>query len=300
MRIAITGSNGFIGRSLANYLAETEHHLYCLSRQRRELGRARSIPITFPSSQTEDVIREIQPDVLIHAAGCSSVPGSVSDPAADFAAGPPVVFQLLNACRLHSPKTKFIFLSSAAVYGNPTHLPINENHPIEPISPYGFHKYQSELIVQEFARLYGLSSASARIFSAYGAGLRRQLLWDVCQKACNHAEIPLLGSGTEARDFIHVKDICRALEYLWNEDDLLGQPINVCSGSMTPIAALASLIASKFDHQPSIIFTGNALPGAPRAWQGDNEWLFNRGFQCSVSLDSGVDEYVRWYLTERA
>lgn len=299
MRIAITGASGFIGKALLNYLAETEHELFCMTRQPAELVQVRSFPIRFPSQQTEQLIQEIHPDVLIHAAGRSSVPASVEDPAADFHSGPPVVFQLLNACRLHSPGTVFLFLSSAAVYGNPKQLPIMEHHDTRPISPYGFHKFQSELVVREFASIYGIACASARIFSAYGAGLRRQILWDVCQKAWDHDEIPLLGSGSEARDFIHVLDVCRALELIWNDGDLQGQAINICSGIVTPIAEIASLIASKFPHSPNISFTGNQLPGAPTRWQGDNEWLRSHGYQCSVSLDTGVDEYVKWYIHKK-
>jgi UDP-glucose 4-epimerase len=76
----------------------------------------------------------------------------------------------------------FLLLSSAAVYGNPQTLPVGEDQPVAPLSPYGFHKRQAELLVEEFARIYGLKGAVARIFSAYGPGLRRQVIWDICDR----------------------------------------------------------------------------------------------------------------------
>lgn len=287
MKIAITGAGGFIGSALRAYHQSLGHEVHAISRSL----------ITEPGCY--GFFQALQPDILIHAAGRSSVPDSVNDPAADFKSGPPVVFQLLDTLRQHSPKTTFIFLSSAALYGNPARLPIREDDKISPISPYGFHKYQSELIVEEFAKLYNMSTASARIFSAYGAGIRKQLLWDICCKAASNEEIPLLGTGNEARDFIHVQDICRALQVVWEQQsNLTGQPINVCSGNFTFISEIASMIALCFPHKPKIRFTGSSLPGAPARWQGDCTWLRERGFQSTVSLEDGVSQYVQWFKSQ--
>lgn len=295
MRIAITGAAGFIGTALRRYLHAQGHEVHALSRS----------PLNDPSSvchtvdllcqEINSLMKHLQPDVLIHAAGQSSVPDSVVDPGTDFRSGPPVVFQLLDALRCHCPDSVFIFLSSAALYGNPTRLPIREADAVNPISPYGYHKYQAELIVEEFAKLFKMKTASLRVFSAYGSGMKKQLLWDVCRKAVSSAEIPLLGTGREARDFIHIDDICQSIELVWQDKDLFGQPINICSGDLTSIADIASMIASHFPHKPAIRFTGAAHPGAPTCWQGDSSWLRKRGFAASVSLDDGVREYVEWF-----
>jgi UDP-glucose 4-epimerase len=297
MKIAITGAGGFIGSALRAYHQSLGHEVHAISRTLINEPGCYGHCVNLHSEKTYDFFKDLQPDILIHAAGRSSVPDSVNDPAADFQSGPPVVFQLLDALRRHSPKSIFIFLSSAAIYGNPTRLPIGENDKANPISPYGFHKYQSELIVEEFAKLYNLKTVSARIFSAYGAGMKKQLLWDICRKAVDKDEIPLLGTGNEARDFIHVQDICRALQVVWEESDLTGQPINICSGTLTSISAIASMVATCFPQKPSIKFTGSSLPGAPVRWQGDCAWLEQRGFQSNVSLEAGVGQYVNWFLS---
>jgi UDP-glucose 4-epimerase len=299
MKIAITGARGFIGSELRAYHQSLGHEVHAISRTLINEPGCYGHCINLHSEETYAFLQALQPDILIHAAGRSSVPNSVTDPAADFNSGPPVVFQLLDALRRHSPKSIFIFLSSAAIYGNPTRLPIGENDKANPISPYGFHKYQSELIVEEFAKLYNMSTASARIFSAYGAGMKKQLLWDICRKAADNEEIPLLGTGNEARDFIHVQDICRALQVVWEQSNLAGQPINICSGHLTSISEIASMIAQNFHHKPRIRFTGSSLPGAPARWQGDCSWLRTRGFQPTISLEAGVSQYVHWFVSDR-
>ena len=297
MKIAITGAGGFIGSALRAYHQSLGHEVHAISRTLINEPGCYGHCVNLHSEETYAFLKALQPDILIHAAGRSSVPNSVTDPAADFNSGPPVVFQLLDALRLHSPKSIFIFLSSAAIYGNPTRLPIGENDKANPISPYGFHKYQAELIVEEFAKLYQMKTASARIFSAYGAGMKKQLLWDICRKAVNNEVIPLLGTGNEARDFIHYQDICRALQVVCEESDLTGQPINICSGNLTSITEISSMVSDCFPHKPLIKFTGNSLLGAPTRWQGDCTWLKQRGFQSGVSLEAGVDEYVSWFLS---
>ena len=298
MSILITGASGFIGKYLVDHFCDKTDKLIAIG-SKHEFGSEKNITavnIRLPSTAVVELIKTYKPSLLIHAAGCSSVPQSVKEPSGDYVAGPPVVFQLLDAIRLYSPHSRFLFLSSAAVYGNPERLPIQEHSETMPISPYGFHKRQSELIVQEFSQIYGISTVSARIFSTYGNGLRKQLLWDLCQKAANGKTIPVLGDGSESRDFLHVHDVCRAIELIASQPSLCGQPINLCSGIQTPIREVAILLASQFPHQPPIEFTGGQLPGSPMHWQGDCSWLESKGFTWSVSLETGIKDYVSWFL----
>jgi UDP-glucose 4-epimerase len=297
MKIAITGAGGFIGSRLQKHFLSIGHEVHAIARQTIQDSKLHYHKINLPSSEVYSLLENIKPDVMIHAAGQSSVPNSVIDPAADFAAGPPVVFELLDALRIHSPETIFIFLSSAAVYGNPSSMPIKESSSAQPISPYGHHKLLSEMIVSEFASIYGIRCTSARIFSAYGNGLRRQLLWDICRKAHHGDKVELMGSGMETRDYIHVNDVASAIATLVETSPLTGSAVNICSGISTNIAEIAAMIASRFPHKPQIQFTGIQQAGAPKNWQGDNAWLKSRGFECSISLSQGVDDYVRWYET---
>lgn len=299
MSVLITGCSGFLGGLLSSHFAAAGHDCYGVGTV--SPGNAPSHALRayrqcrLPSEEVAGWVAELRPRLLIHAAGRSSVPLSVEDPAADFGAGPPVVFQLLEAIRRHSPATAFVLLSSAAVYGNPERLPIPESCRPAPISPYGFHKLQSEWIVREFAQVYGLRAASARIFSAYGPGLRRQLLWDFCRKALADPLVELQGSGAESRDFIYGTDICEAVSCISEQAPLAGEALNICSGEQTSIAALADLLASHFPTPVQVRFRGDRPDGVPLCWQGDATALQSLGFQPRVPLAEGVRRTVEWF-----
>ena len=100
--------------------------------------------------------------------------------------------KILVAIRDRNSSCKFINFSSAAVYGNPKFLPITENSVCKPLFPYGFHKLQSELLLTEYYNFFGLKTCSLRVFSAYGPLLKKQLFWDLYQKAIQNDTISLL------------------------------------------------------------------------------------------------------------
>src|SRR6202011_562447 len=97
--------------------------------------------------------------------------------------------------------------SSAAVYGAHGPGPIPETCPLLPVSPYGSHERYAEELCLLAARRYGLGCAIIRFFSLYGAGRRKQILWDIGRKLIdNPPGIQLFGSGEETRDFVYVED----------------------------------------------------------------------------------------------
>ena len=106
-------------------------------------------------------------------------------------------------------RPRVVFVSSAAVYGNPPSLPVDEKATPCPMSPYGRHKVECEQLLREFHERIELPSVSLRVFSAYGEGLRRQIFWDVCVQALANGEIRLHGSGSETRDFVHAYDVAK-------------------------------------------------------------------------------------------
>ena len=196
---------------------------------------------------------------------------------------------------MFSPRTRFVFLSSAAVYGKPEVLPVEERASLKPISPYGFHKLQCESLVQEFSQTYDIEALSLRIFSSYGAGLKKQFLWDFCRKASACNQLTLQGSGNETRDFIHISDLVRCVDHLDRHVVFDGSSINVCSGTATPIAELAEMLAAHFPHYLSISFSGELPAGVPDRWLGDDSVLRETGFRCLTAMEAGVADYVRWY-----
>jgi UDP-glucose 4-epimerase len=180
------------------------------------------------------------------------------------------------------------------VYGNPNSLPVKETSPMAPISPYGAHKLQCELICREFHDIFGVSTSSLRIFSAYGPGLQRQVMWDLCRQAITCREIKAQGTGRESRDFVHVSDICNAIDVVASTAPLCGEVYNLGSGTETTIAGLGSMIIQALGGPCAVSFDGFVPPGTPLNWRADISALRDLGFQPSVEIDQGVAAYAAW------
>jgi UDP-glucose 4-epimerase len=300
--VLITGVAGFIGRYVARHFSELGWVTVGIDNAPPENAPLASLSsyhrLQLPDSELVSILRHNSPDACIHCAGRAAVSLSLSDPVADFYASPVLTFELLNALRLHAPGCRFIFLSSAAVYGSPASLPISEEQWPAPLSPYGFHKWQCEQLCLEFTRIYQLPTASLRIFSAYGPGLRRQVIWDICQKAISQAPFILQGTGQESRDFIHALDIARALGTVLERAPMAGEVYNLGSGREVRIGELTNLVLQSLavDNMPQ--FDGIVPTGTPTNWQADMTKLGQLGFSPVVSLEQGIQTFAYWCRAE--
>ena len=300
--VLVIGVAGFIGRYVARYFSEQKWSVIGIDSSPPENAPVANLEkyhrLYLPAPELADILQEKSPDVCIHCAGRASVGQSMTDPGADFHSGTVLTFEILNFLRLYAPDCRFIFLSSAAVYGNPASLPIKEHHSLAPISPYGFHKRQCEQLCLEFTKIYNLQTAIVRIFSAYGPGLRRQVLWDICQKAIAQDSLQLQGTGEESRDFIHALDIAKALLVVAQSSPMEANIYNLASGQEVAIATLADLILNALEYQNSPIFNNTVPTGTPLNWQADISKLQALGFTPSVPLEKGVKTFANWCRAE--
>jgi UDP-glucose 4-epimerase len=298
----ITGVSGFIGRYVARYFAAQGWIIIGVDSSTPENAPLSNLSYYYstrlPGNELADILRKHLPDTCIHCAGRASVNLSVGNPLADFHGNTVLTFELLNAIRINCPNCRFIFLSSAAVYGNPQSLPIQENQPLEPISPYGCHKLQCEQICREFSQIYDVPTASLRIFSAYAPGLRRQVLWDICRKALMEESINLQGTGKESRDFIHALDIAKTLMIVATKAEMRGEAYNLASGNEVTIATLSSLVCETLDFQGEVIFDGVVPKGNPLNWRADIAKISSLGFEPEVALEQGVKVFTNWCRAE--
>lgn len=292
--IIVLGGGGF----LAGYI---ERHY--LARGWRVVSIGRSATVSpgavhhswqIPHPEFAHVMEVEQPDIVVNAAGRASVPASMVEPLADFEASTLLNYRVLDDLRRCSAHSVFIHLSSAAVYGEPKVLPIMEDAVPEPISPYGWNKRLSELVLEEFARVYGIRCASLRIFSAYGASLERQVVWDLAIKALSSREgaIMLQGCPDDSRDFVHGSDVAQAVELVASKGLLVGEVYNLGSGRETRIETLANLVAAAANLALLVRFDLARRPGNPSRWHSDIGKLGQLGFEPRVILESGVAEVV--------
>jgi dTDP-glucose 4,6-dehydratase/UDP-glucose 4-epimerase len=298
MKILIIGSKGFIGHSLELYFRSKKNTVYGCD----------IFPDTSPlytkvdqiDADYGDVFSRNKYDICINSSGSASVQKSFENPLKDFDLNVHNIAKMMESLKKYNRNCRFINISSAAVYGNPKMLPISEDNEIYPISPYGYHKYLSEIILEEYYHLWGIRNCSARIFSAYGNGLKRQLLSDLARKIKFDQEVRLFGTGNESRDFIHVDDICRAFDCIINRAQFNADKINVANGQQITIKEIVAIFNNIWKHGKTIIFNGPERTGDPINWLADISLLKSYGYRQGVAIYDGIREYIEWIRKEES
>ena len=299
--VLITGGNGFIGRNTATFFSQYTL-VYGIGHGSFESGNHFPSPFTqwietdISCSSLHKNLSEV-PTLIIHCAGGSSVAASLVEPKKDFQRNLETTLEVLEYLRLYAPKSRFIYLSSAAVYGNTKNLPIQENEPCMPISPYGLHKKFAEEICYFYHLHYNIPITIIRPFSVYGSGLKKQLLWDACNKfSLNQSQF--FGDGTELRDWIHISDLVTLLWNLSQNKMEAFEVLNACSGKGETVADVLAAVKCYFPLSPPISFSYKAKGGDPIGLIGSNARARHIGWNPIISLDEGIKEYALWYKEE--
>lgn len=292
MKVIVIGSKGFIGQALFEHFKQKKVQVCGADIISEPLQDYFFVNASSPDF--DDIFQQQSFDYCINASGAANVNFSVANPAWDYELNTHNVFRLLHAIRKFNPACRFLQISSAAVYGNPASLPVNENAIIQPLSPYGFHKWQSELLCREFSTVYGVLTSIVRIFSAYGPGLRKQLFWDLYQKSLQTKEIELSGTGNESRDFIYIQDIVEALEKVMLYDALPAQVVNIASGVETTVKDAVEGFFHFMHSDVKVKFNGLSRAGDPLNWRADISKLKETGFKPMHSFLQGLKQYCEW------
>ncbi len=296
-KVLVTGGTGFLGSRLAEENVRIGNQVEVWDLCERETSKypIYGIDMNDEKLMTER-LRAFQPDIIFHCAGSADVRVSVENPKLDFERNVCITHNLLFGLhKLNMHNTRLIFLSSAAVYGNPISLPIKENMEINPLSPYALHKAMCEHICTYFRKNYGVDARIARIFSAYGAGLKKQIFWDMYQKINKTSELNMFGTGRESRDYIHVDDVVQALNLIANQKKSDWYIYNVANGEETQIRQVAELFARCAEiSEDKIHFDGNVREGDPLNWCADITRLKSLGYHKSISIHTGVSDYYKW------
>lgn len=296
MKILITGAIGFIGRAALDHFSE-QHQVFGID---LNADRHKNILAHQNFSQTAALVKAEQFDVIINCAGSSNVSQSFHTPENDFSLNTVFVQNILCALQKSSPNTKFLQLSSAAVYGNPETLPVKESHRTKPLSPYGKHKLLSEQLVTSYFEFFGIRGLSVRIFSAYGPGLRRQFFSDLFSKfESDKQQVLLSGTGEETRDFILINDIVKAFDVLIKTASFNGEIYNLASETDLKIRDAAVLFADICGYNGKISFTQKQLEGYPLNWKADMQKLSALGFKPSTAIEQGLQLYFDWIKSHK-
>jgi UDP-glucose 4-epimerase len=300
-RILVTGAAGFIGRHIARHFAERGWNVVGLGHGGWPPEEWRKWGLTewVTSDVNLEALMQFEttPDVIAHCGGSGSVGFSVNHPALDFGRTVDGTMHVLEYIRIKSPKSKLLYPSSAAVYGAVKKLPISEGDALSPVSPYGVHKRIAEELIQSYARHFGVASTIVRIFSAYGVELRKQLLWDACNKA-RRGETEFPGDGQETRDFIFSSDFAdvffKAIDHASPECVVA----NAGCGQAVTVREVAEFIFEKLGNGARPRFNGRVRAGDPRDYSADISVARSWGWSPQVGWRAGLTEYIEWMQKE--
>ncbi len=294
-RILITGINGFIGSSLAKHYHDEGWEVYGIDMCAHEECAWNTYVCDIAHEDIVHILSECRPEVIVHCAGIANVSFSVEHPDEDFEANTVAVHRLLYAIhKAGLTDSRVLFLSSAGVYGQPESLPISENHKTNPISPYALHKTMAEDICSYFIKNYSMDIRIARIFSAYGPGLKKQIFWDMYNKILDTGKLELFGSGEESRDFIYIDDLIKALTIIVEaakQDDYI---YNVANGSQITIKDIARIFVEEYGEDIPVTFNHKNRTGDPDNWCADISRINGLGYSGSVSITEGISRYLTW------
>lgn len=308
-RAMVTGGAGFIGSHLVEELVERDAQVTVVDNLvsgdvgnlKRVASRIECLALDIASSQFRTLITRDSMDVIFHLAANAYVPPSIDDPSFDYYHNLEAPFRMLEALRRARWSGVFINFSSAAVYGEPSRLPIRETDLTIPISPYGVSKLAIERYVEVYARVYGLRAASLRLFSAFGPRQKKQVVYDLIEKlSCNPKSLEVIGDGSQTRDLNFVTNTVQAALVTVERAPLLGEVYNVASGHTYSILELVNTLSEVLGLQPTLEFTGRVRPGDPNRWEADITRLHAFGYEPQVDLREGIIRTVKWWVERQA
>jgi UDP-glucose 4-epimerase len=304
----ITGAHGFIGRHLARALRADGFDVAGLGHGTWPTADAASWGVShwLNGEVSASNLLQLQtalgnPELVFHLAGGSSVGLAIANPREDFHRTVVSTADLLEWLRQSSPGTRLVAVSSGAVYGAGHAGAIAEDAALRPVSPYGAHKLVMEELCRSYAASYGVQTIVPRLFSVYGSGLRKQLLWDLCGKLASGAEVELAGTGRELRDWTDVRDVSRSLIRVAAFATAQAPAINIASGVASAVSEIAAIVANHWDveaRRERVRFSGRARPGDPFCLVADVGLMKSRGIEPGIPVARGVADYVAWFRTQ--
>jgi UDP-glucose 4-epimerase len=295
-RVLVTGGAGFVGSHLARTLAP-DNEVRVIDDL--SSGQAATVPdgVEFVEGDLRDPdaldAAMSGVDVVFHQAGMVSVPESVEHPQESHARNATATLALLERARREDARV--VAASSVAIYGHPESVPVDEDHPVDPTTPYGVDKLALDAYVRLYNDLYGLETVALRYFNVYGPGQgggHYSGVIDVfMEQALSGQSITVEGDGEQTRDFVHVSDVVRA-NLAAARTDHVGRAFNVGTGESTSINDLARAVQSATGLGTEVVHV-DARPDDIRRSRADISRARERlGFDPRIDLETGLTDLV--------
>ncbi|MHB1515652.1 MAG: NAD-dependent epimerase/dehydratase family protein [Acidiferrobacteraceae bacterium] len=309
MRILVTGGAGFIGSHLTERLVVEGHKVRVLDNL--SSGRREHLSAVF--DQIECVVGDVRDrgdvsfalrerDAVVHLAAIASVPASLLDPVGTHETNFDGTLVLLDAARRQG-LGRFVYASSAAVYGDSVLPPVREDEPPEPGSPYAADKLAGEYFLRFYARRYGIRAVALRFFNVYGprqdpgssySGVISRFLY----AAAHNQPLTLFGDGRQTRDFVWVADVAGCLARMVSASVDAFTLMNVGTGRESSLLDLINIMEDRLGRGLERRIE-SARPDDIQRSCADTARLRHSGISCDTGLDSGLGRLMRIAGIER-
>jgi nucleoside-diphosphate-sugar epimerase len=310
-RYLVTGGAGFIGshivralleqgemvRVLDNFSSGKRENLEGLSTAKKNANRFEVVEGDVRNeSVVADAVRDVE--VIFHEAAFVSVPESMEKPQTCFDVNITGTSILFEAARKAGVR-RAVVASSAAVYGAPDALPLKEDMPLRPPSPYAVSKRVDEMFAQLYTGSFGLEVAALRYFNVYGPRQRPDSMYAAAvpifiRRLLDGKPITIFGDGGQTRDLIFVRDVVRANLIASEHPFAAGKVFNICTGQSTRLLDLLKVLFNLFPNSPKPVL---APPRAGDIYKSLGSPAYTKetiGFKAQTTLTDGLKETVDW------
>ncbi|MDR0300035.1 MAG: NAD-dependent epimerase/dehydratase family protein [Streptococcaceae bacterium] len=307
-KILITGGAGFIGSTLANTLLPNNKVVVLDDLSMGDFSNLTQslnlIPIKGSLTDRKllsELLSKNDFDYIFHLGAIASVADSIARPSETHEVNFESTLTLLELLREnHKTLKRFIFSSSAAVYGNQPDLPKSENSPICPMSPYAIDKFASEQMALIYQKLYGVPTSAVRFFNVFGPKQNPNspysgIISILVDKIKNFTDLTIFGDGEQARDFVYVEDVIQALLLVAICSESKGEVYNVGTGKLSTLNQIVKISSQITKREIPIIYTEERM-GDIRMSLSDITKLETLGYVSEYDLESGLREYLEYEL----
>lgn len=302
MKALVTGGAGFIGSNICMLLRQKGHQVVVIdslvSGHRRNLDFDSSVVLA------EDDIRDFPAvermvegvDVVFHLAASVGNKRSIDDPLTDGSVNAMGTINVMEAARRNGA-SRVVVSSSAGTFGELKTLPIAEDHPVEPDTPYGASKLFSEKLSLSYGKLYEMNVVALRYFNVYGPHQRFDAYGNVipifAYRMLRGEPITVFGDGEQTRDFVHVADVARA-NYLGATVEGASGAFNLGSGTRITINHLLELMQDVSGIRAQIEFAAPRLGDVRHSMADISRAGSQLGFRPQIDLKEGLRDYMQW------
>ncbi|MBI3739267.1 MAG: NAD-dependent epimerase/dehydratase family protein, partial [Chloroflexi bacterium] len=248
------------------------------------------------AAKVAEAVREVE--VIFHEAAFVSVPESMEKPQECFDVNVTGTSVLFEAARKAGVR-RAVIASSAAVYGDSDELPLSEDTPLRPMSPYAVSKRVDEMYAALYTQAFRLEVAALRYFNVYGPRQRPDSMYAAAvpifiRRLRDGKPVTIFGDGGQTRDLIFVGDVVRANLIASEHPAAAGQVFNVCTGLETRINDLVDVLYKLFPNAPKPVYAEPRAGDIYKSLGSPAKAETMIGFKPQVSLADGLKETVEW------